>query len=140
MWYNVIEGVGERQGDKMTRKRKRYEGNDTEWEQHLRKLTLYRCTVEWSELRERVLERDGHECQDSNCKGLHGEFLEVHHLTYRNVFKEPLEDMATVCKDCHKRIHYDEYGRRRQNWKEFQKGGLGECHIKTQKDTGKLPL
>ena len=32
-------------------------------------------------------------------------FLEIHHLTYENVYNEKLEDLATLCHDCHTMIH-----------------------------------
>ena len=48
-----------------------------------------------------VLTRDENKCQ--KCKTKNAD--EVHHLTYENLFKEKLEDLISVCHDCHKKIH-----------------------------------
>lgn len=56
----------------------------------------------WKRKRERVLKRDHYRCRKcgkSNCR------LEVHHLTYKHFGNEPLEDLLTVCSQCHHRIH-----------------------------------
>jgi hypothetical protein len=34
--------------------------------------------------------------------------MEVHHLTYKNVFTEFLFELVAVCQDCHSRLHADD--------------------------------
>lgn len=61
----------------------------------------YYETDHWRETRDERMQRD-----DMLCV-LCGEFsqLQVHHVTYRNLFHEPLCDLMTVCETCHSRIH-----------------------------------
>ena len=33
--------------------------------------------------------------------------LDVHHLTYKNLGKEKLEDLITLCRKCHSEVHYE---------------------------------
>ena len=61
----------------------------------------YLKSQEWKKKREEVLERDGYKCQ--KCEAT--ENLQVHHLTYKNIFNEPLEDLQTLCADCHRKVH-----------------------------------
>lgn len=35
--------------------------------------------------------------------------LQVHHLTYENIFNEKMEDLMILCKPCHKRVHEKNY-------------------------------
>lgn len=62
----------------------------------------YLTTPEWHNLRIKILNRDKNLCQECFSKKAN----EVHHLHYRNVFKEKLEDLISVCKDCHNKIHF----------------------------------
>lgn len=54
----------------------------------------------WKSKRERVLRRDNYLCQA--C--LQKDATEVHHLTYKHVFDEPLFELTSVCKNCHEKI------------------------------------
>lgn len=60
----------------------------------------YIASEAWRRKRQAVLERDNYQCQ--TC--LATECLEVHHKTYRALGDEPLEDLITLCKDCHRAI------------------------------------
>jgi hypothetical protein len=52
-----------------------------------------------------VLERDENRCAD--CGGSTEEKpLEVHHITYIRRGKEHLEDLMTLCQDCHQERHF----------------------------------
>jgi hypothetical protein len=51
----------------------------------------------WYTKREMVLQRDGFTCQ---WCGYDSE-LQVHHLHYDNIFREELEDLVTLCSECH---------------------------------------
>lgn len=56
----------------------------------------------WKEVRAMVLKRDENKC------GCGAKFnLQIHHLTYRNHLNEKshLEDLITVCRKCHEKIH-----------------------------------
>lgn len=69
----------------------------------------YLRSDEWREKRTKVLKR---------CKGIceacaESEATQVHHLTYENVFEEPLFDLVGICAPCHKKLHKD------ANWEEF---------------------
>lgn len=62
----------------------------------------YLHSKEWAAKRFLVLYRDGFRC--SICGST--EELNVHHKTYQNVFHEPLSDLITLCRKCHKKQHH----------------------------------
>lgn len=72
----------------------------TEWSENQKKYSEYLKSPEWRERRKKVLDRDNEECQLCKGKGSH-----VHHKTYQNIFNEPLEDLITLCRDCHDMFH-----------------------------------
>ena len=56
----------------------------------------------WRQLRRRILARDGYTCTDCGSR----EKLQVHHLCYRPVLEDALDaDLATLCQECHKKVH-----------------------------------
>jgi 5-methylcytosine-specific restriction endonuclease McrA len=57
----------------------------------------YLTSPAWAELRRLVLIRDGQRC--IACGGTSD--LEVHHLTYARMTREPLSDLITLCHPCH---------------------------------------
>ncbi|MFA6128818.1 MAG: HNH endonuclease signature motif containing protein [Bacteroidales bacterium] len=61
----------------------------------------YLLSPEWKDKRTLVLQRDNNICQ--SCKEQPAE--QVHHLTYDNLFNEPLEDLQALCCKCHDKIH-----------------------------------
>ncbi len=61
----------------------------------------YLLSDKWKIKRAQVLDRDKNICQE--CK--ESEAQEVHHKTYDSLYNEPLEDLISVCKDCHLKIH-----------------------------------
>ena len=61
----------------------------------------YLQTEQFNEKRKSVFDRDNHKCVVCGSKNN----LQVHHLTYRNVFQEPLSDLITLCKNCHATYH-----------------------------------
>ena len=65
------------------------------------KYSSYLGTEEWKLKRNEALKRDENLCQV--CKI--NEAVEVHHITYENFSNEKLEDLLSVCKDCHIEIH-----------------------------------
>lgn len=62
-----------------------------------RKYTAYLRSPQWRDKRERVIKRDGGICQA--C--LKRQATQVHHLTYKHVFNEPLFDLTSICDLCH---------------------------------------
>ena len=62
---------------------------------------IYLKSEKWGKIRNEVLERDGNWCQD--CEMAIGS--EVHHLTYKNIFKEEKADLITLCPVCHGKRH-----------------------------------
>jgi len=61
----------------------------------------YLHSAEWKAKRKLALVRDNYKCQ--KCKENPAE--QVHHLTYKNLENEKLEDLISVCRKCHEEIH-----------------------------------
>lgn len=56
----------------------------------------------WKALRGEALKRDGNKC--TRCGS--GIILQVHHMIYRTRFEDSLvEDLITLCKECHQAEH-----------------------------------
>lgn len=70
--------------------------NDEAWH----KYTEYLNSDKWKLKRKKVLERDNHLCQA--CLTNRAE--QIHHLTYNNIYDEPLYELISVCKICHIKI------------------------------------
>jgi len=62
---------------------------------------LYLKSTAWQDKRKQVLARDNYHCVD--CGADHN--LQVHHLCYTNLGKEPLADLVTLCGNCHTKRH-----------------------------------
>jgi 5-methylcytosine-specific restriction endonuclease McrA len=58
----------------------------------------------WRELRRRVLADRGYACE--RC-GMTLALLDVHHLHYRTLGDEGLDDVELLCRACHDKQHYD---------------------------------
>ena len=65
----------------------------------------YMQSPEWKHKRALVLARDNFQCRICSSPSN----LQVHHLSYKNLYHEPLSDLATLCGDCHTAIH-NKYG------------------------------
>lgn len=61
----------------------------------------YLQSPEWQEKRLQVLQRDKYRCVDCGAR----KRLEVHHTSYKRVFKEDLDDLITLCRACHEEEH-----------------------------------
>lgn len=61
----------------------------------------YLKTEHWKQRRASKLEAAGHRCQLCGADGP----LEVHHLTYANLFHEQDADLIVVCRSCHGKQH-----------------------------------
>lgn len=64
----------------------------------------YIKSEEWKHKRKEVLERDKFKCRLCGAKGTEYN-LHVHHNSYNNLGNEPLEDLITLCKECHEIYH-----------------------------------
>lgn len=60
----------------------------------------YYCSREWAEKRNKVRDRSRGICE--RCDHHHASH--VHHLTYRRLYDEPLEDLQHLCAGCHEFI------------------------------------
>jgi 5-methylcytosine-specific restriction endonuclease McrA len=72
----------------------------TEKEEWLKNYSIYLNSQQWKNKRIKVLERDRYLCQA--C--LNNRANEVHHLTYKHVFNEPLFELISICKPCHDKL------------------------------------
>lgn len=66
--------------------------------------TAYRTylkTPEWDGRRRQALYDAGYRCERCGAASP----LDVHHLTYRNIFNEAPEDLQALCRPCHNWIH-----------------------------------
>lgn len=61
----------------------------------------YLKTPEWAARREQVVERDAYCCRVCNSD----KKLEVHHRTYQRRGNEDLNDLTTLCEECHEDFH-----------------------------------
>lgn len=63
---------------------------------------VYLNSWHWRNLRQKVLERDGHKCLDCGAT----ERLQVHHVLYRSSpYHSRMCDCETLCKSCHEKAH-----------------------------------
>lgn len=63
--------------------------------------TLYLKSEEWNRKRETRMEIDNYKCFICNSDYI----LQVHHMHYKNVGDEEMEDLLTVCVNCHQKLH-----------------------------------
>lgn len=89
--------------------------------------TKFYNSKEWRQLRQVVLERDNHECQECKSNGLvtsqFDSILEVDHIKELHLHPElatNLDNLRTLCKDCHnkkhKRMNYRSFNKRTNKW------------------------
>ncbi len=64
---------------------------------------VYLQSEEWSRKRYVVLKRDNWRCVNCGAKA-----TQVHHTRYakKNIGKEPIDWLISVCDDCHKSLHH----------------------------------
>lgn len=68
----------------------------------------YLQSDEWKAIAKQRLDIDKHTCTMCGCKGTTANPLEIHHLSYRYLYREQeriYEDLITLCHCCHKQIH-----------------------------------
>lgn len=61
----------------------------------------YLASDVWRRRRDKVMERDGGQCQ--GC--LSRPASDVHHLTYRHLYAEFAFELVSLCRACHERVH-----------------------------------
>lgn len=69
-----------------------------------KKLTPYQKylqSTEWAQLKIDIYAARGRACQKCGSKLS----LQIHHLHYRNIFKEEPEDLIILCRACHRHEH-----------------------------------
>lgn len=65
----------------------------------------YLQSDEWKAKRQALFALRGEYCEV--CKS--SSSLHIHHLTYKNIFNEPFEDLEILCEFCHFKRHQDKY-------------------------------
>lgn len=68
---------------------------------HRQKYIDYLQSREWREFRLKALDYFGNQC--GLCTSTHD--LQLHHKTYKNLYKETFADVIPLCRKCHKRHH-----------------------------------
>lgn len=63
---------------------------------------VYLKSNEWQNKRKIVLNRDNNKCRCCNDNA-----TEVHHINYDTLFKENFNILISVCRSCHKKIHFN---------------------------------
>lgn len=58
---------------------------------------------DWQLLRGRVMWRDEFRCQICGEQNRHGIGLQIHHYHYATFGRESLDDLVTLCVQCHKK-------------------------------------
>ena len=54
----------------------------------------------WKEKRNAILKAAGYRCRKCGERA-----TEVHHETYRRIYKEKLTDLTALCRKCHETVH-----------------------------------
>jgi hypothetical protein len=57
----------------------------------------YYASSEWLYTRRQKFNEVGHRCERCGRRGL----LDVHHVTYENLYDERMEDLQVLCRSCH---------------------------------------
>jgi hypothetical protein len=65
----------------------------------------YLNTIHWSKIRDIIIDRDKSTC--TCCKKILANDKHIHHLTYKRVGKEKLNDLVLLCKECHEIKHQE---------------------------------
>lgn len=65
------------------------------------KYRKYLLSPKWKKKKLALFKRRGYKCERcGDTKKLH-----VHHLTYKNIYKERQKDLKILCAKCHRRAH-----------------------------------
>jgi len=66
-----------------------------------KKYSDYLKSKDWANIRIDLFENRGKRCERCDSENR----LEVHHLHYRNIFKEEPQDLVILCHSCHSKEH-----------------------------------
>ena len=61
----------------------------------------YMHSEDWLQKRMQRLQMDNFQCQICGT----AKNLRVHHITYAHIRNEPMEDLVTLCDECHRKVH-----------------------------------
>lgn len=61
----------------------------------------YLKSKKWKDFRLKIINERGKKCEKCGNK----KYLEIHHLTYDNVFNETRNDVMVLCDLCHRKEH-----------------------------------
>lgn len=76
------------------------------WYESQDKYSKYLNSPEWQEKKRQRMQIDHFACQMCGCKGSKLNPLNVHHLSYHNIYEENVEkDLVTLCRSCHMGVH-----------------------------------
>ena len=64
----------------------------------------YFKSKEWNNTRKQVLTRDNNKCVLCH-NAIPYAILDIHHITYKNLFHENIDELITLCQKCHKSLH-----------------------------------
>lgn len=73
----------------------------SELEEKRKDYYAYLKSEKWKAKRIKVLHRDKYICQA--C--LTNTATDVHHLTYKHIYNEPMFDLVSICRPCHEKLH-----------------------------------
>ena len=65
------------------------------------KYKKYLNSKEWKLKKKQLFDLRGYGCEQCNFEY----YLDVHHLTYKNLYNEKMEDLQILCKQCHLSKH-----------------------------------
>ena len=68
---------------------------------HWKSYEQYIQSEEWQASRKLILERDDYQC--TMCGS--NKTLQIHHITYENLYHENMNDLIVLCADCHTETH-----------------------------------
>lgn len=66
----------------------------------------YLRSAEWRAKALKRAEIDNYHCQMCGCTGTMSNRLQIHHLSYRNIYHEDVDkDLVCLCDVCHRSVH-----------------------------------
>ena len=95
----------------------------------------YLQTEHWKSFRERILKKYK-KCFICGRK----DNLQVHHLTYVNLWKEEDKDVIVLCGSCHQKVHFSKKGRKLSVFQAFLKINQLKYNLFLKKDKEKRKL
>lgn len=92
---------------------------------HSKEYDGYMKSEEWAAKRDERLRLDDRHCvMCGRADGITRKgkpVLQVHHVSYKNLGHEPMEDLVSLCAGCHRKIH--RYYKRFRTWEDKAAAG-----------------